>query len=352
MNLMKTTKIFESLLILVLCLVGIPASAQEESWGELYKSNLQIEKEIQSMIADTVALYQTIIKFEVEHFRLDTQIDSIANLCNELKGDIENKKVAAVQQKVDSLNAVVKTLQDRKKELTALLQQKESSLSGLKSNISGMGAYSAIKDEQMYAQYKDMLTKPYSEVIIEVLEEIESKIGSFTKLPDFAEFKVRLNACKNNKKLYDFAQNLLTEKHNGDKIDKIRDKLYELLDIKKDDFCKGVVKLSEAQYFEIDTLDIKLSRYGAGIAVLQNIVKAVNDSKAREQYQGNKAACVEAMRSIIISDAPEYVENRKRYFDMIPSLKALCQKYWVELQADPFKVPTETETLIMQLNNE
>ena len=58
------------------------------------------------------------------------------------------------------------------------------------------------------------------------------------------------------------------------------------------------------------------------------------------------------MRSIVISDAPEDVENWKRYFDMIPTLKALCQKYWNELQADPFTAPTETETLIMQLKNE
>ena len=37
---------------------------------------------------------------------------------------------------------------------------------------------------------------------------------------------------------------------------------------------------------------------------------------------------------------------------MIPTLKALCQKYWNELQADPFNAPTETEILIMQLKNE
>ena len=148
------------------------------------------------------------------------------------------------------------------------------------------------------------------------------------------------------------AENLLNEKLNSDIIDKTRDKLYELLDIKKDDPRKGIVKLSEAQYSEIDTLDIKLSRYGAGITVLQNIVKAVNESNVREQYQGNESACIDAMHSIVISDAPEDVENRKRYFDMIPTLKALCQKYWNELQADPFNAPTETETLIMQLKNE
>lgn len=349
---MKTTKILKSLLVLFLCLAVTSASAQKESWEELVNSNRQIEKEIQALLADTTVLHQAIIKFGAEQSRLYAQIDSIANLCNELKGDVDNKKVASVQQKVDSLNCVVEKLQARKKELAALRQQKESSLASLKSNISGMGAYSAIKDEQMYAQYKEVLTKPYSEITITVLDEIESKMRSFTKLPDFAEFNVRLNACKNNKKLFDLAQSLLTEKLNSDKIDKTRDKLYELLDIKKDDFRKGIVKLSETQFSEIDTLDIKLSRYGAGIVVLQNIVKAVNESNVREQYHGNKAACIDAMRSIVISEAPEAIENRQRYFDMIPTLKELCQKYWNELQADPFTAPTETETLIMQLKSE
>ena len=349
---MKTTKILKSLLVLFLCLASTPASAQKESWEELVNRNRQIEKEIQALLADTTALYQTIIKFGSEQSRLDVQIDSITNLCNELKGDVDNKKVATVQQKVDSLNCVAEKLQTRKKELAAVRQQKESSLASLKSNISSMGAYSAIKDEQMYAQYKEVLTKPYSEITITVLDEIESKMRSFTKLPDFADFKARLNACKNNKKLYDLAENLLNEKLNSDIIDKTRDKLYELLDIKKDDPRKGIVKLSEAQYSEIDTLDIKLSRYGNGISVLQNIVKAVNESNVREQYQGNESACIDAMHSIVISDAPEDVENWKRYFDMIPTLKALCQKYWNELQADPFTAPTETETLIMQLKNE
>lgn len=123
---MKTTKILKSLLVLFLCLAGTPASAQKESWEELVNRNRQIEKEIQALLADTTALYQTIIKFGSEQSRLDVQIDSIANLCNELKGDVDNKKVAAVQQKVDSLNCVEEKLQTRKKELAALRQQKES----------------------------------------------------------------------------------------------------------------------------------------------------------------------------------------------------------------------------------
>ena len=352
MNRMKTGKILNSFLIILLCAIAIPANAQKNDWKELCEKNQQLEKDIKSLIADTTTLHQAIEKFDAEQLRLNEQIESIAIQLKGVKGDVDNKKVASIQYKVDYLKAVVKMLQDRKKDLESLNRQKENTLSNLKRNISGMGAFSAIKDEQMYSQYQEILLKPYSAITHDNLTEIESKMNSFSKLSDFTEFKVRFNTCKRNKELYDVAESLLLSTLDAEKIDDTRNKLYELLDIKKNDFRKGIVKLSDAQYSEIDTLDIKLSRYGDGIAVLQGIVKAVNDSQVRDQYKGNKVTCINVMRSIVISDVAEDKEKRQRYFDMIPSLNALYKNYWEELQTDPFTYPTRTETLIMQLNNE
>ena len=352
MNLMKTTKILKLLLVIFLCVGSLSTYAQKEDYNEQCKRNLQIEKEIQALVADTITLHQTIEKFDAEQQHLNAQIDSIAKLCNELKSDVDNKRIAVVQHKVDSLSDVVKKLQERKQELISINRKKESSLSELNRNISGMGAFSEIKDEQTYAQYQETLLRPFSEITIKELDEIDSKLKSFSKQPDYSEFYARLISCKKSKELYDAAESLLNSQYDADKIKKTRDKLYELLDIKKDDLAKGIIKLSDKQYSEIDTLDIKLSRYGDGIAVLQEIIKTVNGSNIRDQYQGQKVECIEALRSIVISDVPDDVEKRQRYFDMIPSLKNLYRNYWKELQANPFEYPTVTETLIMQLNNE
>lgn len=352
MNRIKTGYILNYILTILLCVIAIPANAQRDDWKELCEKNQQLEKDINSLIADTITLHQTIEKFDAEQLRLNEQIDSFAIKLNGLKEDVDNKNVASIQYKVDSLKAVIMKLQDRKKDLDSINNQKETTLFNLKRNISGMGAFSAIKDEQMYSQYQEILLRPYSSISIETLSEIDSKLNSFSELQGFTEFNVRLNACKKNKELYDVAEGLLHSALDAEKIDSTRNKLFELLDIKKNDFRKGIIKLSDAQYSEIDTLDIKLSRYGDGIALLQGIVKAVNDSQVREQYKGNKVPCVEAMRSIVISDVAEDKEKRQRYFDMIPSLNALYKKYWKELQADPFSYPTKSEILILQLNNE
>lgn len=353
MNLIKTTtKIQKAFLAIFLSIMAYPASAQKDEWKEIVQNNLQIEKDIQSLIADTLVLHQAIVKFDAEQLRLNAQINSIAKKYEELKADADKKTINIIQQKVDSLYEVVKELQDRKKELSAINSQRETTLSDLNRSMSSMGVYSVLRDEQMFSLYQKTLLKPYSVITIENLSEIESKLNSFTMRPDFIEFRSHLSSCKKNKVLYDAAEALLKVKYDANEIDKTRDKLYELLDIKESDFSKGVVKLSDAQYSEIDTLDIKLSRYGDGIDVLQGIVKAVNDSGVREQYQEDKNACVEAMQSIVISGAFEDIEKRHRYFDMIPYLKDLYQKYWDELQADPFACPTEIETKIMQLKNE
>lgn len=350
MNLMKKTQILKSLLTIFLCVVSLHANAQKEDYNEQCKINLQIEKDIKALVADTTVLHQTIVKFEAEQMRLNTEIDSVVFLCNELKCDVE--KIVDIQQRVDSLSGVLKKLQEHKNKLVSMNRQKDSTISELKRNISGMEAFSEIKYEQMYTQYQEILVRPYSVITLEKLDEIESKLELFTKMSDFAEFNARLKSCKKNKELYDIAEALLNSKFDDNAINITRNKLFELLNINKNDLKKGIIKLSDAQYSEIDTLDIKLSRYGDGIEVLQRIVKTINDSNVRERYQDNKVGCIDAMRSIVISEDTDEIEIRQRYFDMIPSLNNLYRRYWDELQVNPFACPTESEIIIMQLNNE
>lgn len=349
---MRTTTIIKLLLATVPYMVCHSANAQKDDYSKQCKINLQIENDIKTLIADTTDLYQTIVKFDTEQMHLNVQIDSIEFLCNELRDDINKDNIADIQQNVDSLSDVLKKLQERKNELDSMNSQKESTLSKLKNNISDMGVFSELKYEQMYTQYQEILTQPYSVITKENISEIESKLNLFTNMSNFEEFNARLKSCKKNKELYDSAETLLKSKFDADIINKTRNQLYELLIIKKNDFDIGIVMLSDAQYSEIDTLDIRLSRYENGITFLQNIVKTVNGSNIREQYKDNKDDCIDAMRSIVTSEETDEVEKRQRYFDMIPSLKKLYHKYWNELQVNPFTYPTESERKIMQLNNE
>ena len=94
MNRIKTGYILNYILTILLCVIAIPANAQRDDWKELCEKNQQLEKDINSLIADTITLHQTIEKFDAEQQHLNAQIDSIAKLCNKLKSDVDNKRIA------------------------------------------------------------------------------------------------------------------------------------------------------------------------------------------------------------------------------------------------------------------
>ena len=138
-------------------------------------------------------------------------------------------------------------------------------------------------------------------------------------------------------------------------IIKMRERVQALLNIKKDDPTKTLFKLSLEQYNELDTMDIRLSRYNNGVLRLQEIVKNVNnDSEIKGlRHSANpddKDLCKEKIERYInpVCESDAHVIYI-RYFEMIPYLQKLLNDYWEELQRNPFTTPTETEKLINKM---
>lgn len=332
-------------ILLLMCIGGISVNAQIELYKEYSKENLELEKKIESLAADIETLRQSIIENDATLLSLKASIDSLSNLNDKIKMDMKN--IRDLSSQIETRTKEKEELQNKKRDLVRQNVTNETELDRLETELSNNSGF----QKEQYARYSKELTKPYSMVSKKTLEEIEQNLSSFSNYPDFAEFNARYFATKKNKKLFDSAVGLLGSKYDAGKIEQYRNQLYELLDIQKDNFSRGVVKLSAAQYAEIDTLDIKLSRYGNGIAVLQDIVKAVNSSGKREEYSGDKRKCIDALNSIVFSKKQKDVENRHRYFDMIPQLKKLLNDYWIDLQKNPFGYPTLTEQIIMQLKD-
>ena len=98
-------------------------------------------------------------------------------------------------------------------------------------------------------------------------------------------------------------------------------------------------KMTREQFQEMDSMDIKLSRFFGGINKLKEIVKTVNSYRNQSDWDKIKAYRDEVERSA----------KYQRYFEEIPFLKELLNKYWKELEEDPLKVRTETEEKIDKL---
>lgn len=172
----------------------------------------------------------------------------------------------------------------------------------------------------------------------------------------FKEYKMRITAALNNKKIYDKVWKCINEGIDYQNAYKFRLELSTLLDIRKDNPKKGIYKLSVDQFSEMDSLDISLSRFNSGIRELKGIVSKINTDKEILQIRktGNmsaKSRCKTLMKKYVIPEEGNEELRRiyKRYFKMIPYLEHLLRSYWNEIKDNPFNMQTKTEKIIIDL---
>lgn len=91
--------------------------------------------------------------------------------------------------------------------------------------------------------------------------------------------------------------------------------------------------MTREQFQEMDSMDIKLSRFFGGINKLKEIVKTVNGYRNQSDWD----------KAIDYREKVEKSAECQRYFEVIPFLKKLLEKYWKELEEDPLKTRTKAE---------
>ena len=113
--------------------------------------------------------------------------------------------------------------------------------------------------------------------------------------------------------------------------------------------------ITKEQFGELDSLDVKLSRFNNGIKELKKIVEGINKNEKivkirSERRVGSKKDCLDLMRQYIVPEkGTEQDKIYQRYFAMIPYLEKLLKKYWEELKKNPFSTPTKSEVVITNL---
>ena len=351
---MKISKVLTIFPILYLCLAVQPAMAQREAWEDLVKKTSALGSEISAVIKDTAELHRKIESIAPQMLDWDAEIDSINKQIKSISNSIDSDNFALLKNEIDSVAEVKKALAARMQELIKLKSQRLSDLANLKNKLSDMSVYSQIKDELVYVRNQETLKRKYSLISEIELGEIEVTTENFSQMEGFGEYQLRVKKVVANKRLYEQAINALNSPFNNDVIENIRGDLMVLFRIEKDDWQKEEFKLSEEQYSEMDTLDIKLSRYQNGIKELKKIVSKINKNEeiATCRKRHDKESCLGIMRGIVSPQDGEGVNVRCRYFDMIPHLNDLLREYWSELQENPFDVPTQTELKIKQLIDE
>ena len=330
-------KVVRNIIVLICFFLSLPSLAQKDDWKELVRKNIELKDELARAISDTLSLSQMNINYKNLMSGVDERIASINQQIEDIQTSIDPKNISAVTSHVDSLTKVKSRLDSTKRSLSSELAMLKKQLTELQRELSNMGVYNTVKNDRIFAENLLVLSKRYSEITDDELRDISESINLFAYRKDFNEYEGRVAAAIRNRSLYQKAQTALSTKYDAEVVDGLRGELYKLLTIDTDDVTTGRFKLTEEQFSQIDSLDIRLSRYKNGVRELQAVVLAINTNEDVNKYRsiGDKEACVNAIAAIILPDNDNMKRVYERYFDIIPFLKQMLDEYWSELQENP-----------------
>lgn len=323
-------KVYHLLFLLLLSSFAIPAKGQESE-----KTNQKLQTEIEALRANADSL-------QVQLMEWTTKVSASAKQLEVLTRSITMMDVRMLRKTVDSLEQKHLSMEDSIQAFDAQIRKAKGDVQALKGELEGMKPYSdrlnkEQKQQQMQellAQNNDYLNLPFSKMSMERLKAMKDSLHEFGEQKGFAQYKEHLAFATKYKPVYDMAWGCVADGEKLDSIGWLRSIFFEkLLSSPLKD------KMTREQFQEMDSMDIKLSRFFGGINKLKEIVKIVNGYRNQSDWDKAKAYRNEVERSA------EY----QRYFEEIPFLKELLEKYWKELEEDPLKTLTTTEGKIDKL---
>lgn len=323
-------KVYHLLFLLLLSSFAIPARGQESE-----KTNQKLQTEIEALRADAASL-------QVQLMEWTTKVSASAKQLEVLTRSITMRNVRMLRETVDSLEQKYLSMEDSVQALDAQIRKAEGNVQVLQGKLEGMKEYSArLNKEQkqrqmqeLLAQNNDYLNLRFSKMSMERLKAMKDSLHEFGEQKGFAQYKEHLAFAMKYKPVYDMAWGCVADGEKLDSIGWLRSIFFEkLLSSPLKD------RMTREQFQEMDSMDIKLSRFFGGINKLKEIVKIVKGYRNQSDWD----------KAIDYKNDVERSAEYQRYFEVIPFLKKLLDDYWKELEEDPLKTLTKAEEKIDKL---
>lgn len=354
---MKVTmnKLYQIFFIQIICLLVIPLYGQN-ALDETIQKNVELKENIKSLQEDSIKIKNRINEMLSKIEKESQRNNELNEKYNSLMASVSKDSIMKLREYVNQLKEQHEMLQNSVTSVKQEISKKNGELKKTGSELQDMTVFSELQKQQEYKSNMLYLNQKYSQMTMEKLTEISNSENDYQTFEGFKEYKMRITAALNNKKIYDKVWKCINEGIDYQNAYKFRLELSTLLDIRKDDPKKGIYKLSVDQFNEMDSLDISLSRFNSGIRELKGIVSKINTDKEILQIRktGNmsaKSRCKTLMKKYVIPEEGNEELGRiyKRYFKMIPYLEHLLKSYWNELKDNPFNMQTKTEKIIIDL---
>lgn len=323
-------KVYHLLFLLLLSSFAIPAKGQES------------EKTTQKMQTEIEALGAYADSLQVQLMEWTTKVSASAKQREVLTRSVTMMDVGMLRKTVDSLEQKHLSMEDSIQAFDVQIRKAKDTIQALEGEMEGMKVYSdrlnkEQKQQQMQellAQNNDYLNLPFSKMSMERLKAMKDSLHEFGEQKGFAQYKEHLAFATKYKPAYDMAWGCVADGEKLDSIGWLRSIFFEkLLSSPLKD------KMTREQFQEMDSMDIKLSRFFGGINKLKEIVKTVNGYRNQSDWD----------KAIDYREKVEKSAEYQRYFEVIPFLKELLKNYWEELEKDPLKTRTKAEEKIDKL---
>lgn len=347
-------KVYYLYFVLFFCSLALPVRGQK-ALDETIQKNVSLEKDIELLRNDSAKVREGIKGMLFQIGRDSIKNKELTMRYNSLLSLTSQDSIIVLNQYVDSLENRHKTLQESILLIKKDISKKSNELRNADSELQGMNVYSEIQKQQIYENNKLYLNQRYSQMSSKMLIEMSNDMDKFDSFEDFPDYQKRITAALDNKELYDNAWKCVSSGKGYQDVDNLRSMINLLLEIKKDDINKGIYKLTKEQFNEMDSLDIRLSRFNSGIKELKKVVEKINSNEdvvgiRSERKSGSKRDCLELIKCYIIPEiGSEQDKIYQRYFMIIPYLEKLLKDYWNELKKNPFDTPTKSEKIITNL---
>lgn len=333
-------KVYHLLFLLLLFLFAIPARGQKSE-----KTNQKLQTEIEALRAHAASL-------QVQLMEWTTKVSASAKQLEVLTRSITMRDVGMLRETVVSLEQKHLSMEDSIQALDAQIRKATGNVQALEGKLEGMKVYSdRLNKEQKQRQMQELLAQNneylnlrFSKMSMERLKAMKDSLHEFAGQKGFEPYKERLAFAINYKRARDKAWACVDRGEDLDSVGWLR--LDYFMPLCESDVLRA--KMTQEQFIEMDSLNVKLSRIAGGIRNLRDIVEITKGKIADlPESESKRKECLEE-----ISDYRNEVERSakyQRYFEVIPFLKDLLDEYWKELEKDPLKTQTKAEEKINKL---
>lgn len=323
-------KVYHLLFLLLLFSFAIPARGQEPE-----KLNQKLQTKIEALRADAASLQAQLMEWT-------TKVSASAKQLEVLTRSITMRDVRKLRETVDSLKQKHLSMEDSIQAFDVQIRKAKDTIQALEGKLEGMKVYSdTLNKEQkqrqmqkLLAQNNEYLNLLFSKMSMERLMSMKDSLHEFDGQEGVSQYKEHLAFAMKYKPVYDMAWGCVADGEMLDSIGWLRSIFFEkLLSSPLKD------RMTREQFQEMDSMDIKLSRFFGGINKLKEIVKIVNGYRNQSDWD----------KAIDYKNDVERSAEYQRYFEVIPFLKKLLKEYWEELKKNPLKTRTKAEEIIDQL---